>query len=425
MADQPFTRLEEILDGFLKPVEMMMSAAEPDDLDSQFLHKTAQMLVRNMEEAIDIARNRQKKMVWYEFSLTPELFHAFDLYPIAGEIIPMWYSLFRQDFVSEFVDAAENSGLPPEVCSIDKVLVGAILQDEMPKPDMLITSSAPCDSSRIGYQLMEKLFDMDIHKLDAPSSNDAAAFKYYADQIRDLIPALEKLSGVKFDIDRLREVVDESNRAIEYIVEWNDLRMLKPCPTPANLWVPVYNAVINSFGKADCTDYSRQVYEYARERADKGMAEGEKIRVVWVHVPPLFDDVIFNWMTSEYGAVVVDHTLAEYTNQVPIDTSSLDSMLVGLAQRGLNMTMARLRRTAGSYVDDFLKSYRNFSGDCAILAAHSGCKHCWASANLLRDAARKEDIPLLIFDIDFLDSRVTSTQGVQDKIEQFFSTMEL
>ena len=89
------------------------------------------------------------------------------------------------------------------------------------------------------------------------------------------------------------------------------------------------------------------------------------------------------------------------------------------------MTMGRLRLPATVYVNDFLKSYHDLSGDAAILAAHAGCKHGWPSANLLRDAARKEDIPLLTFDIDFLDSRFVSSETVKNKIELFFNTMEL
>ncbi len=424
MAKQPLEKMEEILNGFLKPMAAMLSENPPPD-EGPFLLKTVEIYNRNLQEAIDIARNREKKFVWYEFCLTPEIFLAFDLYPFMGEIQPSIYSRLRQDFIAEFIDTAENSGVPPEVCSIDKVLVGAILADEMPQPDFVITTSAPCDSSRTGYQLMEQLWEAPVYRLDAPFSDDSQAIKYYAGQIRELIPVLEKLSNRKFDIDRLREVVEESNRASEYIGEWNALRRLKPCPTPANILMSVYAAIINNFGKPHCTEYCKSVYEFARDRANSGTLKGEKTRVLWVHVPALFDDTIFNWMASEFGAIVVDDMLSSYLRQLPIDTTSLDSMLLGLAQRGLNMTMGRLRLPAPVYVNDFLKSYHDYSGDCAILAAHSGCKHCWGAANLVREAARREDIPLLIFDFDFLDSRIVSTETLQHKIEPFFRTMEL
>ncbi|MBI5118690.1 2-hydroxyacyl-CoA dehydratase [Candidatus Poribacteria bacterium] len=425
MGSKPFTRLEEILEGFLKPAAMMLGADDTKDAEQQFMLQLLQTLSGNLDEAIDVARNRQKKFVWCEFCLTPELFLAFDLYPFIGEIQPAVYSKVRQDFIAEFIDAAENSGIPPEVCSIDKVLVGAILQDEMPTPDLIVTTSAPCDSSRIGYQIMEKLFDAPVVRLDAPFTNDAGAMKYYADQIRSLIPTLEKLSGKRFDVDRLREVVEESNRALNHIGEWHELRRLKPCPTPANILMNVYLAFLTTLGHSRCTEFSESVYRFARRRIEEGFGNKEKIRVIWQHVPSLFDDVVFNWMEQEFGAVVVDDMMSGYCRQLPIDTSSLDSMLLGLAQRGLNMTMGRLRMTAQTYVSDFLKAYHDYLGDCAILSAHAGCKHCWGAVNLLREAARRENIPLLIFDFDFLDSRVVSTETVQSKIGQFFETMGL
>ncbi len=426
MSNQPLTKMEEILTGFLRPAEMMLKESPPDDGLNEVMLKTVQILNDNLAEAIDVARNRRRKFVWYEFCLTPEIFFAFDLFPFMGETQPSNYSTLRQDLIAEFIDAAEASGVPPEVCSIDKVLVGSILTDEMPNPDLIVTTSAPCDSSRTGYQLMEKLFDAPTVKLDAPFSDDADAMKYYAQQIRDvLMPVLEEISGIKFDIDRLREIVEESNRATEYINEWNMLRRLKPCPTPGSLLLNVLGVAISSFGLPRLTDYCKSVYEFARKRVDEGVENGEKIRVVWQHVPSLFDNTVFDWMASEFGAVVVDDMLSSYLRQLPIDTTSLDSMLVGLARRGLNMTMGRLRLPSGVYVDDFLKSYKDYSGDCAILSAHHGCKHCWGAVNLVRDAARREDIPLLVFDFDFLDSRIVSSETVKNRIEQFFRTMEL
>ncbi len=425
MAGQPFEKMEEILDGFLKPAAMLLKEIPPEDGTGEIMLKTVEMMNSNIAELIDMARNRQKKFVWYEFCLTPELFFSFDLYPSLGEAYPMTYSRVRQDVLAEFVNAAEDSGIPPEVCSIDKVLIGAILNDEMPTPDLIVTTSAPCDSSRTGYPIMEKLIDAPVHKLDAPFSDDADAMKYYGEQIRDLIPVLENLSGNKFDIDRLREIIEESNRATEYINEWNTLRRLKPCPTPARMLLNVMGAVINSFGLPRCTEFAKAVYDSARERAESGAAKGEKVRVVWQHVPVLFDDTILDWMADELGAVVVDDTLSSYLRQAPIDTTSLDTMLIGLARRGLNMTMGRLRLPSTVYVNDFLKAYKDYSGDCAILSAHHGCKHCWGAVNLLRGAARRDDIPLLVFDFDFLDSRIVSSETVKNKIEQFFKTMEL
>jgi benzoyl-CoA reductase/2-hydroxyglutaryl-CoA dehydratase subunit BcrC/BadD/HgdB len=425
MTSQPFAKMEEILENLLKPVAMMLREADPDDKEQQFMLKTVEYAHANMEESIDVARNRGKKFVWYEFCLSPELFYVFDLYPFMGEAQPGAYSTLRQDFIGEFIDAAEDSGIPPEVCSIDKVLVGAALMDELPTPDLIITTSAPCDSSRTGYQILEKLFDSPVIKIDAPFSDDADAMKYYGEQIRSLIPELEKLSGIKFDIDRLREVVEESNRAIEYIYEWNMLRRLKPCPTPGSLLLTVLGATVSNIGKPRTTEYCKWIYDYARERADNGIETNEKIRVIWQHVPSLFDATLFQWMQDEFGAVVVDDMLSSYLRQPPIDTTSLDTMLVGLANRGLNMTMGRLRLPAPVYVDDFVNAYHDFSGDCAILSAHHGCKHCWGAINLVRDAARSEDIPLLVFDFDFLDSRITSAENVKNKVEQFFRTMEL
>ncbi|MBI4832147.1 MAG: hypothetical protein HY801_11490 [Candidatus Lindowbacteria bacterium] len=128
MDKKPFTKLEEILTGVLKPAAATLTENPPSN-GGPLMLETVEIMSRNIEEAVDVARNRKKKFVWHEFCFTPELFLAFDLYPFLGEIHTSIYARYLQDVIGEFIDAAENAGVPPEVCSMDKVLIGAILSD--------------------------------------------------------------------------------------------------------------------------------------------------------------------------------------------------------------------------------------------------------------------------------------------------------
>jgi len=76
-------------------------------------------------------------------------------------------------------------------------------------------------------------------------------------------------------------------------------------------------------------------------------------------------------------------------------------------------------------MNDFLKARHDYSADCVIVSAHAGCKHCWPLVGLGHEFARMENLPLLVFDDDFLDSRIVSMGTIKNKIEQFFRTMEL
>ena len=90
-----------------------------------------------------------------------------------------------------------------------------MLKNEMPKADFIVTGSAPCDSSRIGYQMFEQLADCPVFRLDAPVEDSREAHLYYASEIRKLIGFLEEQTGTRLDPDRLREVCEESNRATD------------------------------------------------------------------------------------------------------------------------------------------------------------------------------------------------------------------
>ena len=108
--------------------------------------------------------------------------------------------------VKEFVGyLREGNGGNIQLCALDKFMYGAMLKNEMPKADFIVTGSAPCDSSRIGYQMFEHLADCAIYRLDAPLEDSPEAHQYYAGEIRKLIGFLEENDDVRAAVqgDRL------------------------------------------------------------------------------------------------------------------------------------------------------------------------------------------------------------------------------
>ena len=51
------------------------------------------LVIAHYEEIFRVMEERDKKLCWYEFCLTPEIFRAMDIYPFLGEIHPPIMSL--------------------------------------------------------------------------------------------------------------------------------------------------------------------------------------------------------------------------------------------------------------------------------------------------------------------------------------------
>jgi len=149
----------------------------------------------------------------------------------------------------------------------------------------------------------------------------------------------------------------------------------------------------------------------------------ERHRVLWYYVPVTYDMEMHYWLEESFKAVVITDMLSSFMRQEPIDTGNLDTMLLGLARRGLETTMGRLRVSAAKLTERFLRDYADFGADCVVFPGPVGCKHVWGWAGMLREVCRERRIPICVFDLDWMDSRVRTVESVRAMIEQFFTTV--
>jgi benzoyl-CoA reductase/2-hydroxyglutaryl-CoA dehydratase subunit BcrC/BadD/HgdB len=348
-----------------------------------------------------------------------------DIYPFLGEVHPSAMAFGTPEVCWDYVDTAEENGTPPEVCVLDKFMLGALLRNQMPQADFIVTASAPCDSSRIGYQMFEQVTDCPVYRLDAPAEDSPEAHSYYAGEIRKLIAFLEAQTGNRFDADRLREVCEESNRGTDALLELFELRRARPCPHPGSVTFNSYLSVLNCLGLPALTRYIEFLRDDAADavRQGRGALAEEKYRVLWYYVPVTFDIEMHAWLEENFKAVVIMDLLSSFFRQDPIDTTNLDTMLLGLARRGLEATMGRLRVNSAKLSERFLRDYADFAADCVVFPGPVGCKHVWGWLGLLREICRERGIPICAFDLDWMDSRVRSVDSVRATIEEFFTTV--
>jgi benzoyl-CoA reductase subunit B len=406
-----------------KPTRQLMQA----DLvpHGRLLAGTMDLIIAHYEEIFRIMEERDKKLCWYEFCLTPEIFYAMNIHPFLGEAHPSIMSTGTPEVCWQYVDIAEENGTPSDLCVLDKFLFGALLSKEMPRADFMVTASAPCDSSRIGYQMFEQVTDCPVYRLDAPADDSPEAHQYYAGEIRKLIGFLEEQTGTRFDVDRLREVCEESNRATAALLDLLELRRARPCPHPASVMFASYLTIPTGLGTPGLSRYLQFLRDDAAEmvRSGRGAVANEKHRVLWYYVQVTFDLELAQWLQDNFQAAIIADMLSTLFRDEPIDTTTLDSMLLGLARRGLEATMGRLRVHATRLTERFLRDYADFGADCVVFPATVGCKHVFAWLGLLREVCRERGIPICAFDLDFMDSRMRPVESIRATLEEFFTTV--
>jgi len=163
------------------------------------------------------------------------------------------------------------------------------------------------------------------------------------------------------------------------------------------------------------------------ERGEAAVEDGELIRGIWYQDPIWFDLSFYDWMESELKMSIPMDLFGYYAPEGLIDTSTPDTMIEGLAKKLVRlMPMSRqFKGPIEMYIDDYLRLCREYKGDCGIFAGHIACKHAWGGLGLFKEASREEGVPLLVFEYDMFDPRVTSVEAIQEEFSRFVNNIVL
>ena len=382
-------------------------------------------------EAVD----EGKPIVYNQFTFWCELMVAMDIAVIAPEAWPLAGALATGGAGYQPSDTtqselsplriAEAAGLAVELCVGARAAVGMVLGETMPPATMITLPSYPCDSTKSVYQVLSELTEAPLYLVDCPywMDDEGERMEYWVNQYKGLISFLEEHSGKKMDYDRLKEVAKESNRYCEYWLEGTEILKMKPLPQNG----PFSGAeILFTLGLPVATEAMKARLDPLKARVANGESAvpEENIRVVWNYLPILWDRTLPDWMIEEFGAVT-PVGMGSWRQFEPIDTSTTESTIRGMAKRALHAHMGRQGRgSADIWIEDSLNAYEQWQGDCMITAAHFACKWMRGSGGLLRDICRQRGIPYLFFDVDIGDPSAVPGEEVRARIGEFLDNVQ-
>jgi len=381
---------------------------------------------RNFEEDLYAAVDEGRPIVWHNCGCSPELIKGLEgVQSMPIEVLTVLQNLVGDvSYTLTMIDEAESHGLAPEVCSIDKAALGIVLKGLYPEPSCMLCHNTPCDSQIAAIKCISAHNKKPVRLLDVPYLSGEREVAYLAKQFREAIPFLEEHTGRRFDWDRFRAVCEESNRTAEYLRDWNELRRHTPCPQVSKL-VALNTALLVAFsGDPKGTAIAKGFRDEAKERIERGESTvpgGELYRAVWYQDPVWFDLQFYDWMESELKLVIPMDLFGYYAPEAMIDTSTPDSMMEGLARKALRvLPMSRqFKGPVDNFIDDYLRMCNEYSADFGIFAGHVACKHGLGGIGLFREASREAGIPVLYFEFDMFDPRVTPIETIQEELTRF------
>ena len=400
----------------------------------------------------------------------------------ALDVAPIWTENFagicgaKRD-AERFLNRAESLGFSRSLCTYALCGIGfdhwREELGEMPpdapwggqaRPDFMIsTGQILCDPRAKWYQASQQYMpDVPIYNMDLPyplfqSNKDhrdvwGYYHKYIVKELRGLIAFVEEQTGKKMDYDRLRELVDLSDRTWNLIHETYQLRSAVPCPMGTgdamNTMVPMCFMMATGEAYEFYLGLKKELEE--KNAKKEGIVKDEKFRLLWGGgLPSWFALGDFNYFNSKGAVFPAETTYRMIEPLYEMDIPETDDPVEHLAWRWLGywtFWYDRAKKRPGSEPDverliSFIEEYKI---DGVVMHEAFSCRTWHVGLiwqlhqlgkiykpipvlTLGKDGKKKEEkreLSSLILESDIIDITSYSEVDTRNKIDVFIETLE-
>ena len=332
-----------------------------------------------------------------------------------------------------FLEEAEKKWLKAGMvahCANIKTLLGPLLLDIFPKPDLLVTSGILCEASPKTLELLHALHNIPVSYIDTCQDREQ---KEYADgtwrtsslTAKSLRKTVEKIQGiVGFELtddllseaqEAKREMALALDRIEDLVTNSNPLTI---SPAHENIWVCLYCLSPNITEITEITEVLKQLYEELKERTAKGVGVVEKDAPrVLATLPMGQTDPRFEHLASELGIAIVANDVM-FSDPLPKNTKDPFLNLCLVFQHGM-MSMP-----VGKRISLIIDGCKKLKIDGVLDRYHVGCRSVAADALLIEKVVKKElGIPVMTLEWENFDPRVFRPEEYKRQLEGFKAMM--
>lgn len=417
--------------------------AQPEAVKDSSMLKQKEMINRHYERLGQAHEEGKKVCATFVPGNLNELIMCFDMINDLPEQNAIQAGMRKQSGM--YVMEAEKLGHSEDVCTYVKSDLGMIARGnigpngvKLPTPDVLLLSYTGCFTFMKWFELLREQMGCETVMLHTPYTGDGKITDnmrdYMVKQLKeDVIPTLERISGVKFDIDRLREYLRESARAEDDLVYVLQAAKNKPAPIDAYFGGIYYiGPIFGAFrGTREATEYYRLLREEIAERVAKGLGpvtpdgemHEEKYRLV-VEGPPNYTSFRDFWkMFYEEGAVVVASSYTKVGGTYDFGfRHDPENPLESLAEYCLNVYT---NRSLPQRVDMLANYVEEYEADGLLINSIKSCNSFSAGQLLImKEVERRTGKPGAFIETDLVDPRYFSASNVKNRLESYFQMIE-
>jgi benzoyl-CoA reductase subunit B len=364
-----------------------------------------------------------------------ELLRACHLLPMFPEVTALQNAIRKKSL--PLILKAEQAGYSSDNCAYVKADVGLFLDGGMgpgkpiPFPTLIVCNYVGCNVYVKWFEHLADISGAPLFMLDVPfartpepSPNDV---QYVVSQLRELIALCESITGRRFDIDELREVLHHAARAEEGYARAKHLTKHRPAPFDAyfdsiNMMGPI-NVLRGTPEAAEFFDAAVAEFEGLAAQQLGPLTE-ERFRTVIEGPPPYPYYKNFRNLFTRWGAVAVQSTYStvggiwewgfRHDPRRPLESIAEQMLRENLTNRSITARYQQIRR----YLEEW-------EADALVIHSIKSCRLFSAGQGDMRDYFTRElGVPTLLVESDLEDPRYYAEAQLKNRIDAFFEALE-
>jgi len=384
--------------------------------------------------SLDAAKQaKQPKVAWCTSVGPAELLHAMGFLVYYPENHGALLGATRM--ATDFIPVANSIGYSPDICSYLTSDVGAYLKgqtpltkayglESIPKADVLVYNTNQCRDVQDWFAFYAREWNVPLIGIHTHRTIQAVEQHHIADlaaQMKAMIPTLEEVSGNRFDMDRLREVVRLSLECTRLWRQVLERGAAKPAPlTFFDASIHMAPAVVLR-GLPEAVEYYKLLLNELDERIANKMAaiEGERHRIYWDGMPiwgKLRD------LSEQFSSLKTNIVASTYCNSWIFDAFDPAEPFESMARAYTELFIVRDESYKEAYMDEWID---RFSVDGVIFHDAKTCPNNSNSRySMSQRMAKRLNVPTLVIQGDLNDLRCYSEEQTKTNIEAFIEQLD-
>lgn len=336
---------------------------------------------------------------------------------------------------ADLIPAANAIGYSPDICSYLTSDVGSYLKkispltkafgmEAMPKPDVLVFNTNQCRDVKDWLGFYEREFNVPRIGIDTMRNIGEITTDHINGLIaqhKALIPVLEEISGKRFDIDRLREVVASSYRCTNL---WKQvLHSAENIPSPLTFFdgtIHMGPAVVLR-GDERAEEYYITLLAELNERIKSGVGavDDEGIRLYWDGMP-VWGKLREN--AELFGSKNTCVVASTYCNSWIFEALANKDPFEGMARAYTELFIVRSEEFKEKYFASMIDAYKingfiyHDSKTCP-----NNSNNCYGMPQRL---AKRHGIPYIVINGDLNDLRLYSEEQARTQFEALIEQLQ-